>query len=117
MKQAVAAAANAVTGTRGSKRSMRRLPRWAPLAIALFLLAALSVAALRVDLIRSSYGLAQALEREKTLLEERRIALADVSALRDPDRLARLAEQRGFARPARIVDLPVSPPAAARVRP
>ncbi len=108
-----AVAANAVTGARGSKRSQRRLPRWAPLAIALGLLAALSVAALRVDLIRSRYGLAEALEREKALLEQRRVALANVRTRRDPGRLARLAEKRGFVRPARIVDLPVAPPTPA----
>ena len=118
MRHAAAAAANALTGARDSKRSPRRLPRWAPLAIALSLLAALAVAALRVDLIRSSYGLAEALEREKALLEERRVALADMRTLRDPGRLARIAEQRGFVRPARIVDLPVAPPApASRERP
>jgi len=94
---------------RTPRREARRLPAWVPLALALGLLAGLAVAALRVDLIRVRYGLAQALEGERTLLEERRNVLAEVRALRDPARLARLAEKRGFARPERILDLPMAP--------
>jgi len=86
-----------------------RKRRWLPLAIAGFLLAGLAVAALRVDLIRVRYGLADAVREEKALLEERRQALARVRALRDPLRLARLAADRGLARPERIVDLPAAP--------
>lgn len=83
--------------------------RWLPLAIAGFLLAGLAVAALRVDLIRVRYGLADAVREEKALLEEKRQALARVRILRDPLRLARLASDRGLARPERIVDLPAAP--------
>ena len=43
--------------------------RWLPLALAGFLLAGLAVAALRVDLIRVRYGLADAVREEKALLE------------------------------------------------
>jgi hypothetical protein len=89
----------------------RRWTRWLPLAAALALLAALCVAALRVDQIRVGYGLAQALEEEKALLDQRREALARLRALRDPARLASLAAQQGFVRPARIVDLPAAAPA------
>lgn len=113
MRNAVAAAANALTGAKASKAPRRHLPRWAPLAIAACLLAALSVAALRVDLIRLRYGLARALEQEKSLLEERRNLLATMGGLRDPARLARAAEERGFVRPERIVDLPQAPRAPA----
>jgi hypothetical protein len=83
--------------------------RWLPLAVAGSLLAGLSVAALRVDLIRVRYGLADAVREEKDLLEERRQALARMRSLRDPSRLARLAAGRGLARPERIVDLPAEP--------
>ena len=82
--------------------------RWLPLAIAGCLLAGLAVAALRVDLIRVRYGLADAVHEEKALLEKKRQALARVLTLRDPLRLARLAADRGLARPERIVDLPAA---------
>ena len=83
--------------------------RWLALAIAGFLLAGLTVTALRVDLIRVRYGLADAVREEKALLEEKRQALARRRSLRDPLRLARLAAERGLARPERIVDLPAAP--------
>ena len=83
-----------------------RKRRWLPLAATGFLLAGLAVAALRVDLIRSRYGLADAVREEKTLLEEKRQALARMRSLRDPSRLASLAGDRGLARPERIIDLP-----------
>jgi hypothetical protein len=82
--------------------------RWLPLAIAGCLLAGLAVAALRVDLIRVRYGLADAVREEKVLLEEHRQALARMRTLRDPLRLARLAASRGLTRPQRIVDLPAT---------
>jgi hypothetical protein len=86
-----------------------RKRRWLPLAATGFLLAGLAVAALRVDLIRVRYGLADAVREEKTLLEEKRQALARMRSLRDPSRLARLASDRGLARPERIIDLPAQP--------
>ena len=81
---------------------------WLPLAIAGFLLAGLAVAALRIDLIRVRYGLADAVREEKALEEEKRQAQARMRTLRDPRRLASLAADRGLARPERIVDLPVA---------
>jgi hypothetical protein len=86
-----------------------RKHRWLPLAAAGFLVAGLAVAALRVDLIRVRYGLADAVREEKALLEEKRQALARMRSLRDPSRLARLASHRGLARPERIIDLPAQP--------
>jgi hypothetical protein len=87
---------------------------WLPLAIAGLLLAGLSVTALRVDLIRIRYGLADAVREEKALLEEKRQALADMGTLRAPSRLARLAAERGLARPERIIDLRVAREQGAR---
>lgn len=113
MKKAMAGAHAGVetraAAAASASRRATRLPRWLPLAVAAGLLAALSVAALRVDMIRLRYGLAQALEQEKSLLEERRTMLASVRALRDPARLARAAEKRGFQRPTDILDLPAAP--------
>ena len=114
MRSAVTAVTGSVAGIRGRVRKERSLPRWVPIAIALGLLAGLAVAALRVDLIRVRYGLAESLDRERAFLEERRTVLADVRSMRDPARLAGIAEGRGFGRPARIVDLPVAPPTPAK---
>jgi len=83
--------------------------RWLPLAVASLLLAGLAVTALRVDLIRVRYGLADAVREEKALLEERREAVARIRTLRDPLRLTHLAAERGLARPDRIVDLSAAP--------
>ena len=79
--------------------------RWLALA-----LAAGVVAAMRSDLRRVQYGLAQALDETRALERERNAALARVRAQRDPTRLARVARERGFVRPERIVDLPAPPP-------
>jgi hypothetical protein len=90
---------------RGTRTRTRHL---FPLALATALVAALAIAALRVDLIRVRYGLADALEAEKVLLQERREALAALSARRDPARLAPLAARRGLVRPTKILELPVA---------
>jgi hypothetical protein len=73
------------------------------------LLAALALAALRVDLIRVRYGLGQAMQEEKELLEQERALRARVGSLRDPIRLARLAPRHGLARPARVLELSAPP--------
>lgn len=80
-----------------------------PALLAVALAAALAIAALRIDLIRVRYGLAEALGQEKALLEERREAVARLRELRDPARLARLAGEYDLTRPARIIDLPLLP--------
>ncbi|MDJ0870030.1 MAG: hypothetical protein QNK03_28325 [Myxococcota bacterium] len=84
--------------------------RWLALALAAGVVAALGVAAMRNDLRRVQYGLAQALDETRALERERNAALARVRAQRDPTRLARVARERGFVRPERIVDLPAPPP-------
>jgi hypothetical protein len=110
MSRKPAAAASVLVGRdfaapRGIRTRTRNL---FPLALATALVAALAIAALRVDLIRVRYGLADALEAEKVLLQERREALAALSALRDPARLAPLAARRGLVRPTRILELPAA---------
>lgn len=85
-----------------ARASAVRARRLAPAGFVIALVAALGVAALRIDLIRVRYGLADAVNRERALLEERREMRARVRALRDPARLAVLARERGFVRPASI---------------
>ena len=71
----------------------------ATLLVAACVLAGLAVVAVRSDQIRLRYALTAAMQQERDLLQERRVLTARVLALRDPDRLARLARERGFARP------------------
>jgi hypothetical protein len=76
-----------------------------PALLAGVLLGALALAALRVDLIRVRYGLGQAMQEEKQLMERERALRAQVGSLRDPTRLARLAPRYGLARPVRVLEL------------
>ena len=82
-----------------------RRRRFAPLALLGMLLAALCLAALRIDLIRVRYGLAEAVRKERSLLDEHRALRARLGTLRDPTRLARLAADLKLARPQRVVEL------------
>jgi hypothetical protein len=79
--------------------------RLVPVAIVGALIGGLCLAALRVDLIRQRYDLAEAMQTERELLDQKRLLTARVQRLRDPARLARLAEERGFVRPARVIDV------------
>jgi len=92
-----------------SRSPGRRWPGGLPALLAGVLLAALALAALRVDLIRVRYGLGQAMREEKELLEQDRTLRARVGSLRDPIRLARLAPRYGLARPARVLELSPGP--------
>ena len=89
---------------RPSRRARSRL---LPAALIGTLLAALALAALRVDLIRQGYDFATAMRAEKDLLERHRVLTAQVRSLRDPARLARLAEELGFERPDRVTEIHV----------
>jgi hypothetical protein len=64
----------------------------------------LGLVSLRNDLIRMRYGLSAAIQEERELLQTQRELTARVRALRDPARLARLARERGFARPERVYE-------------
>jgi hypothetical protein len=79
--------------------------------VALALVVALGVAALRIDLIRTRYALAEAMAQEASLLAEQRELIARQRQLRDPTVLARLAQERGFrpALAARVLPEPGSP--------
>jgi hypothetical protein len=69
------------------------------------LIAGMGLAALRIDILRLRYALADAIESEKTVLESQRVWTARKESLRDPSRLAELARARGFGRPAVVIDL------------
>lgn len=62
----------------------------------LALVVALAVAALRIDLIRTRYALAEAMAEEQALIEEQRSLIVRKRQLRDPAVLTGLARERGF---------------------
>ncbi len=69
------------------------------------LLVALALASLRLEIFRLRYALAETLEVEQRLLERRRELVVEVARLRDPRRLRRLAGERGFGLPERVIQL------------
>lgn len=87
-----------------------RLPRrlqtrsWAAVLVAA-VLGALFLAVLRMDVIRMRFTLAQAFEEELRLEELKRELTVDMRQLRDPAILAERAEQLGFRRAERLIDL------------
>lgn len=86
-------------------RDPRRTGTLVPLLV-LVLLAALGVASLRIDLIRTRYALATAMEQENALIEEQRALIVRKRQFRDPAALAAAARERGFRPPARVFTLP-----------
>jgi cell division protein ZapA (FtsZ GTPase activity inhibitor) len=86
---------------------LRSSPRSRLLHVAILgaVIAGLCLAALRNDLIRQRYELAEAMDTEKQLLEQKRLLTAQSRRLHDPARLARLAAKRGFVRPERLIDI------------
>ncbi len=87
------------------KPSAARRRGVAPL-VAGALLAALALAAVRIEVIRLRYDLANAVTQEKALLEQQRVLTFEVRGLRNPVRLTKLAERMGLAQPARVVEIP-----------
>jgi len=81
-----------------NQESSQHIRKLLPLLI-LALVAALSIAALRIDLIRIRYAMASVVQRETRLLEEQRNLIVRRRQLRDPVELAVQARARGF-RPA-----------------
>lgn len=84
-----------------SSRNARRL---LPLLV-LALVTALSIAALRIDLIRIRYAMASVVERETELREEQRNLIVRRRQLRDPTELAAQARLRGFRPAAQVIIL------------
>lgn len=93
---------------RARRRSGLRLP-FALGAIA----AALLLVTLRVEILRLRYALADVASQEEELLERSRQATVRVRELRDPARLGRLAAERGFVRPERLLSVALPAPAVA----
>lgn len=73
--------------------------------IVVALVAALGVSALRIDLIRTRYALAENLGQEKALLEDQRALIVRLRGLRDPSLLAGLARERGYRLAERVITL------------
>lgn len=69
------------------------------------LLTALPLAALRVEILRLRYRLAEAVTEEERLFEHERAAIVELRRARDPNRLRRLAHELGFTRPERVIQL------------
>lgn len=69
------------------------------------LLVSLGIAALRIDLLRVRYALAAATLEEQRLLDESRALTAEMRRLRDPYHLALQAQELGFVRPARLIEI------------
>jgi hypothetical protein len=90
---------------RSARGSATRSLRPVTLLIVAALASGLALAALRIDILRARYALAESALEEKTLLEQRREWTARVRALRDPARLASLAGKRGLGPPERVVEL------------
>ena len=77
---------------------------WAPIFVVL-VLSLLSLAALRVAILRSGYALGATLQRETELRERERSAAVAARIERDPKKLREQAARQGFARPERVIDL------------
>ena len=89
-----------------SNQPVRRAPRGLYPLFAVAVVVALGVAAVRIDLLRTRYAVAAAMERENDLIEEQRQLIVRRRQLRDPVELAVQARERGFRPPAHVVSLP-----------
>ena len=84
----------------------RGFPVWlVPAVVVCVVIIALAIANLRVQLIGQGYKRASAVARHQELREEQRNLAARVRQLRDPARLASLAEEMGFTRPEHAIAL------------
>lgn len=82
-----------------------RGPRSRGIWVIAALIASVGLAALRIDIFRLRYALAEAVGTEQELLEEQSVWTARKATLADPTRLAELAEERGFRRPTEVIEL------------
>jgi hypothetical protein len=89
-----------------SNAPVRPAPRGLYPLFALAVVVALGVAAVRIDLLRTRYAVAAAMERENELIEEQRQLIVRRRQLRDPVELAVKARERGFRPPAHVVSIP-----------
>lgn len=91
--------------SRGGVRPTASRSAWIAAALGL-VLAALLLTALRLAILRTRYELGEATKQEEALLQRDRSATVELQRLRDPSRLRRLAQERGFVTPQHIVVLP-----------
>lgn len=89
------------SGEDGPRRARKLLP-----LLVFALIAALGVAALRIDLIRTRYAMAAAMAEEQALIEEQRSLIVRRRQQRDPVELALRARERGFRPLAAVFSLP-----------
>ncbi|MEZ4332842.1 MAG: hypothetical protein R3F35_13860 [Myxococcota bacterium] len=89
-----------------SNEPIRPAPRGLYPLLALAVVAALGVAALRIDLLRTRYAVSSAMARENALIEEQRQLIVRRRELRDPVALQIQARERGFRPPVHVVSLP-----------
>ncbi len=85
---------------KSARQRTARLPLFAVAVIAL-----LSLAALRISILRMRYALAATLQHETELRSRERSAAVAARVERDPRKLSELAARQGFARPERVIDL------------
>lgn len=76
-------------------------------AVLTCVVAALLLTSLRLAILRARYQLGEATRQEEALLQRDRSATVELQRLRDPSRLRRLAEERGFVPAQHIIVLPV----------
>jgi hypothetical protein len=87
----------------------QRSPRALLPALAALFVAAFALVALRTEVLKLRYELAQQLERESTLDARQRDLTVRMRRLREPRALAERAAELGFGRPERVIDLPDAP--------
>jgi hypothetical protein len=90
----------------------RRRRAWLPAALLGALLAALGLAQLRLQILRMRYALGEATVQVEALREERSRWTAKLESLRGPERLTKLARERGLAPAERVIELPATQTAA-----
>ena len=83
-------------------RTLRLLATVGGLAI---VLSSLGIVAFRTEILRARYELGDLVAQETRLREERATLRVAVRRLRDPERLERLAQERGFGPPERVLEL------------
>jgi hypothetical protein len=92
----------------------RRRRTWLPAALVGALLAALGLAQLRLQILRMRYALGEATLEVEALREERSRWTARLETLRGPERLGKLARERGLAPALRVIEVQTTqtPPVA-----
>jgi hypothetical protein len=83
----------------------RRRRPWLPVALIGALLAALGLAALRVQILRMRYALGEATVEIEALREQRSRVTAELERLRGPDHLVAQARRHGLGPALRVIEI------------